>query len=64
MLIWHARIHKNRKKYFHNVIIMEVTTAYNFTRSNLFIDNANNFVFWCHFLNKLVPWHIVYIMQQ
>ena len=25
------------------------------------IDNANNLVFWCRFLNKLEPW---YIMQQ
>ena len=28
------------------------------------IDNANNLVFWCRFLNKLDPWHIVYIIQQ
>ena len=28
------------------------------------IDNANNLVFWCRFLNKLEPWHTVYIMQQ
>ena len=28
------------------------------------IDNANNLVFWFRFLNKLEPWHIVYIMQQ
>ena len=28
------------------------------------IDNANNLVFWCLFLNKLEPWHTVYIMQQ
>ena len=28
------------------------------------IDNANNLVFWCQFLNKLEPWHTVYIMQQ
>ena len=26
------------------------------------IDNANNLVFWCRFLNK--PWYAVYIMQQ
>ena len=29
-----------------------------------FLDNANNLVFWCRFLNKLEPWHTVYIMQQ
>ena len=28
------------------------------------IDNANNLVFWCRFLNKLEPWYAVYIMQQ
>ena len=28
------------------------------------IDNANNLIFWCRFLNKIEPWHIVYIMQQ
>ena len=28
------------------------------------LDNANNVVFWCRFLNKLESWHIVYIMQQ
>ena len=28
------------------------------------IDNANNLVFWCRFLNKLQPWYTVYIMQQ
>ena len=28
------------------------------------IDNANNLVFWCRFLNRLEPWYTVYIMQQ
>ena len=32
--------------------------------NGFYIDNANNLVFWCHFLNKLEPWHDVYIMQQ
>ena len=27
-------------------------------------DNANNLVFWRRFLNKLEPWHTVYIMKQ
>ena len=31
---------------------------------SLYIDNASNLVFWCRFLNKLEPWHIVYILQQ
>ena len=28
------------------------------------IDTVSNLVFWSRFLNKLAPWHIVYIMQQ
>ena len=28
------------------------------------LDNANNLVFWCRFLNKSEPWPTVYIMQQ
>ena len=28
------------------------------------IENANNLVFWCRFLNKLEPWYAAYIMQQ
>ena len=28
------------------------------------IDNANNLVFWCRFLNKLEPWYTVNIMQH
>ena len=34
-----------------------------FWTSNL-IDNANNLVFWCRFLNKLEPLYADYIMQQ
>ena len=28
------------------------------------IDDANNLVFSCRFLNKFEPWYAVYIMQQ
>ena len=28
------------------------------------IDTVSNLVFWSCFVNKLEPWHIVYIMQQ
>ena len=28
------------------------------------IDTVINLVFWSHLVNKLEPWHIVYIMQQ
>ena len=28
------------------------------------MDNANNLVFWCRFLNKLEPRYAVYIMQH
>ena len=28
------------------------------------IDTVGNLVFWSRFVNKLEPWHIVYIMQQ
>ena len=38
--------------------------AFCFFIHNDTIDNANNLIFWCHFLNKLKPWHIVYIMHQ
>ena len=30
----------------------------------LTIENTNNLLFWCRFLNKLEPWHIVYILNQ
>ena len=30
----------------------------------LTIENTNNLLFWCRFLNKLEPWHIVYILKQ
>ena len=28
------------------------------------IDTIGNLVFWSCFVNKLEPWHIVYIMQK
>ena len=28
------------------------------------IDTVSNLVFWSRLVNKLEPWHIVYIMQQ
>ena len=28
------------------------------------IDNISNLVFSSHLVNKLEPWHVVYIMQQ
>ena len=31
---------------------------------NGIIDTVSNLVFWSRFVNKLEPWHIVYIMQQ
>ena len=31
---------------------------------NCVFDTVSNLVFWSRFVNKLEPWHIVYIMQQ
>ena len=28
------------------------------------IDHVSNLVYWSRFVNKLDPWHYIYIMQQ
>ena len=35
-----------------------------FTLPAVPIDTVSNIVFWSRFVNKLEPWHIVYVMQQ
>ena len=43
---------------------LKPSVCFDYNWFGLFIDNANNLVFWCRFLNKLEPWYAVYIMQQ
>ena len=69
--LFHFQVTKNAKIWLNRVTLLlcvrQSVCAYKMLNNFWMdrpIDNANNLVFWCHFLNKLEPWHIVYIMQQ